>query len=273
MVCRPRRRLTGGGPEALLDRAVRNPALFTHAERDALVPSNDELQKPERMDDASTARRRARGMPLHQRLRLVALRLDAGLRETPQRFLPIAHHVAGADRQLQGRLLQVLIDEVQQHAVAPPVNAQGARDLLACAREVVFDAAPGVEERRRDLASAILAAELPRQRRRHIHSHGAVTADRRLLFLRSLVLLLRADRRTSHHLWLAIAHAISDYDRDHFVLQGAHIAVRVRRLADWIEREMSPASSTNRGTVGRGDWRLIDRVDGSAPSRETHERE
>lgn len=41
---------------------------------------------------ALAPKRRGRGLALRQRLRLVAMRLEAGLRETPQWFLPFGPH-------------------------------------------------------------------------------------------------------------------------------------------------------------------------------------
>jgi len=34
---------------------------------------------------------------------------------------------------------------------------------------------------------------------------------------------------------------MADYDGDHFVMQGARLARRVRALADWVEAEMARA--------------------------------
>lgn len=144
------------------------------------------------------------------------------------------------------RLLHFLVSGMLREAIASGMCPPTVLDLLARAREVVSDASPGAEERRSALAEAILAAEMPRGRRRHIHCHGAITSDRRLLFLRSLVPVEEADALTPLNLWRVIAYAMSDYDYDHFVLKGAHIAVRIRALADWVEREIG------RPTAGEG---------------------
>ena len=140
------------------------------------LPSTELCQTPERLGAASPAQERARGMPLPQRLRLVARRLEEGLRETPQRFMPLAHKIAEADQAIQDRILQVLVNEVLGEAVAssvcPPHTlnlltrareavqgisiAAGAAtmNLLTRGREAVLDTAPGAKERRQILTAA-----------------------------------------------------------------------------------------------------------------------
>ena len=186
-------------------------------------------------------KRRGHGMALPQRLRMMAVRLDAGLRETPQRFIPLAFHMTRVDETVRRRLLHFLISDVQREAMTSPTCPPRVLDLLDRARNIVADESPACDERRRALAKDILAQEMPRRRRRHIHCHGAITLDRRLLFLRAAVPVEAADAFTSLNLWRAIAYAMSDYEYDHFVLKGPHIAVRVRALADWVEREMASA--------------------------------
>jgi hypothetical protein len=180
-------------------------------------------------------------MELPQRLGMMAIRLEAGLRETPQRFIPLAFHAVRLDEEARRRLLQFLVSDVQREAIASQTCPPRVLDLLDRARNFVADESPVCHERRRALAKDILAQEMPRRRRRHIHCHGAITSDRRLLFLRTAVPVEAADAFNSLNLWRVIAYAMSDYEYDHFVLKGPHIAVRVRALADWVEREMASA--------------------------------
>ncbi|GGJ16971.1 hypothetical protein [Neoroseomonas lacus] len=191
--------------------------------------------------DVLAPKRRGHGMALPQRLRMMAIRLEAGLRETPQRFIPLAFHAARLDEEARRRLLHFLVSDVQREAIASPTCPPRVLDLLDRARDAVAGESPECDERRRTLANDILAQEMPRRRRRHIHCHGAITSDRRLLFLRTVLLAEEADAFTPLNLWRVIAYAMADYDYDHFVLKGPHIAVRVRALAHWVEREMASA--------------------------------
>ncbi len=192
-------------------------------------------------------KRRGHGMALPQRLRMMAIRLEAGLRETPQRFIPLAFHIARIDEAARRRFLHFLVSDVQREAFASSTCPPAVLYLLARARHVVADASPECDERRRTLADDILAEEAPRRGRRHIHCHGAITSDRRLLFLRSAVSPDEADAFVPMALWRTIAYAMSDYDVDHFVMRGAHIAVRVRALAAWVEREIGQSPQEGEG--------------------------
>ena len=89
------------------------------------------------------------------------------------------------DETARRRLLHFLVSDVQREAVASQTCPPRVLDLLDRARNIVADESPECDERRRALAKDILAQEMPRRRRRHIHCHGAITSDRRLLFLRS----------------------------------------------------------------------------------------
>lgn len=186
-------------------------------------------------------KRRGHGMALPQRLRMMAIRLEAGLRETPQRFIPLAFHAVRLDEEAKRCLLHFLVSDVQREASASQTCPPVVLNLLTRARDVVVDESPDCDERRRALAKDILAQEMPRRRRRHIHCHGAITMDRRLLFLRTVLPAEEADAFTPLNLWRVIAYAMADYDYGHFVLKGPHIAVRVRALADWVERELESA--------------------------------
>lgn len=152
-------------------------------------------------------KRRGHGMALPQRLRLMAVRLDAGLRETPQGFIPLAFHMTRVDETVRRRLLHFLISDVQREAMTSPTCPPRVLDLLDRARNIVADESPACDERRRALAKDILAQEMPRRRRRHIHCQGAITMDRRLLFLRTVLPAEEADAFTPVNLWRVIAYA------------------------------------------------------------------
>jgi hypothetical protein len=187
--------------------------------------------------DALAPRRRSRGLGLPQGLRLVALRLEAGLRETPERFYPVVQFVRGLGPSQKRRFLLYLATETLNEALEDSDTPPAVVDLLH--RVCSELAAPDVDESRwQDLAQAILDAAPHRHRRRHIHCHGAVTSDRRLLVLRGLVMPRGKDPFRFFPLSWTIAYAMSDYDKDHFVLIGPRPARRVRRLIPWIEREL-----------------------------------
>lgn len=210
------------GPASTLAPEPRPPARTREGHGDALAP-----------------KRRGRGMPLPQRLRMVAIRLEAGLRETPQRFIPVASYVAGLGMRAKRRFLQQLIVETLMEAVQDPNCPEAVCRPLIEARDLTRANCADRARRRRALRDAVRLAAPPRRRRRSIHCHGAITMDRRLLFLRA-ILTEREDQAFGvATLRWAIAYAMADYDHDHFTMQGVHIARRVRRLADWVEKEMA----------------------------------
>lgn len=199
------------------------------------------------IDRATSKKFRGRGMRPPDRLRLVAQRLEAGLRETPQRFIPTSFYIERLDQPAKRRFLEFLVAAVYQEAASSLHTPPTILALLARTQDVIsrWD---GETEAELDLvAEAIVAVEPPRYRRRHIYGHGSITSDRRLLFLRSVVPAARfsgARPAEPEHFeyfkwWRTIAYAMADYDYDHFVMKGAHIAARVHALADWLEEEMA----------------------------------
>lgn len=187
--------------------------------------------------DALAPKRRSRGLGLPRQLRLVALRLEAGKRETPERFHPVVQFVRSLGATQRRRFLLYLATDTLHEALEDADASPTVVDLLQRARSVL--SAPKVDENGwQDLAQAILDAEPRRRRRRHVHCHGAVTKDRRLLLLRGLVMPREKDPFLFYPLSWTIAYAMSDYDQDHFVLIGPRPAARVRRLIPWIEKEL-----------------------------------
>ncbi len=178
-------------------------------------------------------------MPLPQRLRMVAMRLEAGLRETPQRFVPVAAYVAGLGMRAKRRFMQSLIIETLIEAVQDPNCPEAVSRFLIEARDLTRADRTDRTGRRRALLEAVKLAAPPLRRRRSIHCHGAVTTDRRLLFLRAILTEREDQAFDVETLRWAIAYAMADYDRDHFVMQGVHLGRRVRRLADWVEAAMA----------------------------------
>ncbi len=159
-------------------------------------------------------------MSVAQRLRLMALRFDAGLRETPGRFLPLAYAVVHRGKPATRRLLGFLVEQALDEASADKSCPAQLIELLAQA-QIVLQHADGCDEGwRAQLAANILAAEPRRRRRRNVRSHGRVTQDRKLSLLRSLVPLREADLFRPPLLCFTIAYAIAEYETDHFVLQG-----------------------------------------------------
>lgn len=221
-------------------------ARVTPAPEEDHDPASTQVPEPRRpartregIGDALSPKRRGRGMPLPQRLRMVAIRLEAGLRETPQRFVPVAAYVSGLGTRAKQRFMQSLIIETLVEAVLDPNCPEAVRRLLIEARDLTRADCTDRMGRRRALLEAVRLAAPPLRRRRSIHCHGAVTTDRRLLFLRA-ILTDREDKAFGlATLRWAIAYAMADYDHDHFVMQGAHLGRRVRRLADWVEAEMA----------------------------------
>lgn len=187
--------------------------------------------------DALAPKRRSRGLGLPQQLRLVALRLEAGRRETPERFYGVADFVRSLGATQKRRFLHFLAAEALVEAAADPDCSPAVLDLLHRACGTLSTSRENDMEWQ-DLAHAILKADPRRRRRRHIHCHGETTTDRRLLVLRGLVMPASADAFLPRELPWTIAYAMSDYDQDHFVLIGPRPAARVRRLIPWIEKEL-----------------------------------
>lgn len=238
--------------EEILAWAADDPAA-DHDPGLASVPQPDRpARTKEGIGDALAPKRRGRGMPLPQRLRLIAVRLEAGMRETPQRFVPVAEFVTGLGIRAKRRFLRFLIIEALVEAVVTPGCPERVVDLLAKARDVLAEGGADRSGRRRALVAEIAMAAPPLRRRRSIHCHGAIATDRRLLLLRTVITENERDALTSHALRWAIAYAMSDYDRDHFSMIGVHLGRRVRSLADWIEREMAQAAGLVVAPIGQG---------------------
>lgn len=247
--------------EALAEEILAWASADPSADHDPELATVPQRTRPARtkdgIGDALAPKRRGRGMPLPQRLRLVAVRLEAGMRETPQRFFPVAEFVAGLGVRAKRRFLRFLVVEALVEAVVTPGCPERVLDLLAKAREVLAEGVADRSGRRRALVAEIAMATPPQRRRRSIHCHGAIASDRRLLLLRSIITENEPDALTPHALRWAIAYSMSEYDRDHFVMRGAHLARRVRALADWIEGEMAQAAGlvvdpTRPGTAPSG---------------------
>lgn len=195
------------------------------------------------MADPLARKRRGHGQPLPARLRLVAQRLEAGLRETPQRFVPVAYHVARLQPSLRRRFLSFLLSMTLMEAALDPSCPAPVLLLLQRAAELMESGHLPHRARRRDaLADDIRAAMPRRRRRRSIHCHGVVTADRRLLVLGGIICAEGCDPCLPERLRWTIAYAMADYDGDHFVMRGVRSARRVRALADWLEAAMAEAA-------------------------------
>jgi len=205
-------------------------------------PGSDAAANTADIGDALAPRQRGRGLPLALRLRLVAVRLEAGLRETPQRFIPAAAFVSRLEIHTKRQFLHFLVAEALAEAVSAADCSGQVLDLLTAAKEVLANNENGRAVRRDAVVAEIRAAAPPLRRRRSIHCHGAVTSDRRLLLLRAVMPPAEEDAFAPHALLWAIAYAMAYYDRDHFVMQGAHLAQRVRLLASWVEAEMARAA-------------------------------
>lgn len=184
-------------------------------------------------------KRRGRGMPLPSRLRLVALRLEAGMRETPERFFPVAGYAMRLSVRAQRRLLLFLVTLTLDDAAGDAACSDRVIDLLARSRDILARHGTNLSARRHVLLDDIEAAVPYMRRRRSVHCHGRIASDRRLLLLRSIMAEKESGALEPMALRWAFAYALADYDRDHFVMQGAHIGQRVRAMADWIEAEMA----------------------------------
>ena len=180
-------------------------------------------------------KRRGRGLPLSARLRLVAERLDGGLRETPQRFLPVAARMASTEPGRQRSYLRFLVVETLADAAADPACSPQVLGFLIRVRQVLTGDAPAAAAQGQALAAEVEAVAPHRRRRRSIHCHGVVTEDRRLLLVQEALRGSATEAVGMWTLYLATAYAVADYDRDHFVMRGRHIALRVRALSDWLE--------------------------------------
>lgn len=188
--------------------------------------------------DPLARKRRGRGIALPARMRLVALRLEAGRRETPQRFLPVAAWVFRLPPPARRRFVDFLLALTAADAVLDTACPAPVLDLLRRAISLERRGS-GSDHRRQALTDAIHTVAPPQRRRRSVHCHGQVVPDRRLLVLRGIVTDVERDAWEPAVLRWTIAYAMADYDRDHFVMRGAHLAQRVRALAAWIEAEMA----------------------------------
>lgn len=158
-------------------------------------------------------------------------RLAAGLRETPQRFFPLAI-AACRDDTVREKLVRHLLQTALSDAEADMSCPADVRDLL---RNVA--AAPDI----RAFGADILALT-PRQRyRRNRHSHSEVARHRYLLMLRAMLWDAEAARKEAWFLTWAVAYAVSDYNADHFVFIGPEPERRLRRLAAFVASELGYA--------------------------------
>jgi hypothetical protein len=166
-----------------------------------------------------------------ERLHLVAANLEAGRREDATRLITPAIY-AETNNQIRP-LLRFLVQEALAQLDNEPAPPSMLQALLA--RAAYFLASPASDwhvQFRLECGDAILQAAPYRRRRRHSHCHGQVASDRRWLLVREIL-----DGCTPAKwlvVWWAIAYTISNYDRNHFVMQGAEIAPRLRRLAAWL---------------------------------------
>jgi hypothetical protein len=235
-------RLSAAQAEEILAWASHDPVADHDPEREMAPARTRPARTRDGIADALAPKRRGYGMPLPQRLRLVAVRLEAGLRETPQRFVPVAEYVARFGMQAKRRFVRFLIVETLREALLSPGCPEPVLDLLLKTHDVLTDAGRDRSARRRALVAEIAAAVPHRRRRRSIHCHGMIASDRRLLLLRAVMTEHEAGAFEVHSLRWAIAYAMAGYDHDHFVMQGKHLARRVQRLANWIEAEMAAAA-------------------------------
>ena len=173
------------------------------------------------------------GSRLAARLDRVADNLAAGRRETPQRFIPVARHGAEDPRRLLA-LVRFLLADALAEAAEEGDHSATALALLARIAGAVGSEGPADATALRGLEGKVLALAPRIGRRRSIHCHGRIAADRRLLLARAVVddaSTWRRDGAGWYTLWLAASYAVSDYDRDHFLMLGPRVEGRVRRLA------------------------------------------
>lgn len=174
-------------------------------------------------------------MTIPQRLTLVAMRLEAGLRETPQRFLPVAHWLAMRDASDTRALLLYLVDDALAEGPVDLSLTARVRDLLLRAQDLLANSGDLDAEQHAALLSDIAASAPLRRRRRSIHCHGAITSDRRLLMLQTILARADPNALSPSALGWGIAYAVSDYECDHFEMRGPQVAHRVRRLAEYCK--------------------------------------
>ncbi|MCB4825132.1 hypothetical protein [Roseicella aerolata] len=162
--------------------------------------------------------------------------LAAGRRETPQRFIPVARHAA-EDGRRRLALVRLLLSDALTEACEEGEYSATALALLARVAAAVGSEGDEVDVTAlRGLEGDVLALAPRIGRRRSIHCHGRIAADRRLLLARAVLDDAKAwgrDGAAWYTLWLAISYAVSDYERDHFVTLGPRVERRVRRLAAW----------------------------------------
>ncbi len=125
------------------------------------------------------------------------------------------------------------------------------RDLLHEAAGLLATDRPDWCELFRAALEQRIDAAAPNRRRRHIHCHGAIASDRRLLLLREVLRSCTPERGFQG--WAAIAYAMSDYDWDHFVMLGPNCAGRVGRLASWVGRSLATPGTISPRLTARSD--------------------
>ena len=171
------------------------------------------------------------------RLDMVAENLRLGLRETPQRFIPLAW-ACFARPGASDALVRFLVNDVTVEAADDASCPPAVRDLLGrfwtANERTDADRTPSIVA----LGPEILAAVPRRRRRRNIHSHGQIASDRRLLFLRAMLdhQVGREGRPSGgvFELVYGTAYAVSEYATDHFEMRGPAVEARVRRLSRFV---------------------------------------
>lgn len=184
---------------------------------------------------------------LSSRYQWMADRIDAGHRETPQRFRPLAFRLLreSVDGARIESLCAFVLAQVayeggawpEGHPSALPALVRRARSLLLLRQDAGTLAA---------LQADVLALAPERYRRRSIHCHGRVASDRALLVLRTMLpvlgmLLSWVTPEEAEPAWSIetfVAYYVSDYAYDHFVFTGPAAAARCRLIAAWCERAM-----------------------------------
>ncbi len=123
------------------------------------------------------------GSRLAARLEQVADNLAGGRRETPQRFIPVARF-ATEDARRRLALVRFLVADALAEAADEGEHSAAALALLArTAAAVGMDGEPDLVALR-GLEGDVLALAPRIGRRRSIHCHGWIAADRRLLLAR-----------------------------------------------------------------------------------------
>jgi hypothetical protein len=177
---------------------------------------------------------RHRRGPVAARLFAVADRLAEGRRETPQRLHALAHHAARAPEMLDALLGFLLAETIAE--TGPEAGDAALRDLLERVARAVAAGGTDPADELGDLVAEVATLAPRRRRRRHVHCHGNIASDRRLLLLRAVLDIpaARAGPHLEYVVWLALAYAVSDYDHDHFEMIGPRVERRLRRLAAWV---------------------------------------